>query len=173
MPEHHLRRPQAILALGAAAALLAGVALLVGKREGPPPQRPESDASALPDVPPPAPLPPRERHPAATELAAALEDPGGSAEEDLQTFSQLLYLYRQAFGGNPEGGNEDVAAALLGENPAGVAFLPEGASLSGDGQLLDRWGTPYWFHALSGREMEIRSAGPDRELFTADDLALP
>jgi len=103
----------------------------------------------------------------------ALAADDGSVEEDLQTLDQLLYLYRQAFGGNPEGGNEDLVDAFLGGNPGRAAFLPPDSPALVDGKLVDRWGTPYWFHALSGSEMEIRSAGPDRELFTDDDLVLP
>ena len=38
------------------------------------------------------------------------------------------------------------------------------------GELTDAWGTPYFFHQLSGTEMEIHSAGPDRRMFTGDDL---
>ena len=38
------------------------------------------------------------------------------------------------------------------------------------GQLVDRWGTAYWFHPNSSYQMEIRSAGPDKNLFTADDV---
>jgi hypothetical protein len=38
------------------------------------------------------------------------------------------------------------------------------------GELVDYWGTPFFFHQLSGTEMEIRSAGPDRVMWTVDDL---
>jgi len=38
--------------------------------------------------------------------------------------------------------------------------------------VMDRWNTPYWFHANAATQVEIRSAGPDRNLFTADDLIL-
>jgi hypothetical protein len=38
------------------------------------------------------------------------------------------------------------------------------------GELVDPWGTAYFFHQLSGKETEIRSAGPDKILWTADDL---
>jgi len=51
-----------------------------------------------------------------------------------------------------------------------LACLPaDGAFLDAAGHLIDRWGPPYFFHALSGSEMEILSAGPDREFHTADD----
>ena len=37
------------------------------------------------------------------------------------------------------------------------------------GELLDRYGTPYFFHAESGTRMTITSAGPDKKLHTSDD----
>ena len=40
------------------------------------------------------------------------------------------------------------------------------------GELVDPWGTPYFFHQLSAMEMEIRSAGPDRIMWTEDDLVI-
>jgi hypothetical protein len=43
--------------------------------------------------------------------------------------------------------------------------------VNGQGQLIDNWGTPFFFHSLSRNEMEIRSAGPDRRMWTTDDLA--
>jgi len=44
------------------------------------------------------------------------------------------------------------------------------AALNARGQLVDRWGTPLFFHALGNGRFEIRSAGPDRKLWTADDI---
>jgi hypothetical protein len=121
----------------------------------------------------PAPLPPIVDLSIATELAATLHRPDGNPEEELQAVAQLIYLYRQGFGENPVGQNEDIVAALLGENEKRSAYLPKNIPVIEDGKLVDRWGTPYWFHPVSGREMEIRSAGPDRELFTGDDLTNP
>jgi len=55
-----------------------------------------------------------------------------------------------------------------------VRFLPEQAPyLDAEGRLVDRWGTPYFFHPVSGEDMEIVSAGPDAELWTDDDVKLP
>ena len=61
---------------------------------------------------------------------------------------------------------------LDGENPKQAKFLkPEdGMRTNPNGELIDPWGTPYFFHQLSGHEMEIRSAGPDKIMWTADDL---
>jgi hypothetical protein len=49
---------------------------------------------------------------------------------------------------------------------------PEGQKLNDQGELLDRWGAPYFFHQLSRNEMEIRSAGPDQAMWTADDVVM-
>ena len=109
--------------------------------------------------------------PTANELGAVIanrDDPMGA----LQGVDQVILFYRRAFGENPVGQNEDITAAILGENSSHAAFLPSGSPAIKDGKLLDAWGTPYWFHPVSGTHMEIRSAGPDRELFTDDDLIL-
>jgi hypothetical protein len=36
--------------------------------------------------------------------------------------------------------------------------------------MIDRWGTPYFFHQISATSMEIHSAGPDRKMGTEDDI---
>ena len=80
--------------------------------------------------------------------------------------------YASRFGGNPVGTNEEITRALNGENPRQVRFINEesGLRINGRGELVDYWGTPFFFHQLSGREMEIHSAGPDKVMWTADDL---
>jgi hypothetical protein len=79
--------------------------------------------------------------------------------------------YRTVLGENPVGTNAEIMKSITGGNPRQVNLgPPEGQSLNKAGELVDRWGTPYFFHQLSGKEMEIRSAGPDKELYTADDL---
>ena len=106
------------------------------------------------------------------EISKQLHSPDISAEEDLDYIEQIFGLYRLSFQYNPVAGdNQMIMDALLGNNPGDlVVFSPDHPSLDGTGQLLDRWGTPYFFHALSGTEMEIFSAGPDREFNTADDV---
>ena len=79
--------------------------------------------------------------------------------------------YAAAFGENPVGTNPEITSALQGSNPKQINFLkPDGNRVNGKGELVDVWGTPYFFHQLSGHEMEIRSAGADRVMYTADDL---
>ena len=83
-----------------------------------------------------------------------------------------IQQYGSRFGGNPVGTNPEITRALNGDNPKEVRFLSEesGLRINGRGELVDYWGTPFFFHQLSGTEMEIRSAGPDRIMWTADDL---
>ena len=95
-----------------------------------------------------------------------------AAQEDVQIVVLLLEEYRRAFGAMPLGElNEEIVRRLQGENPKGLIVLPqEHPNLSPAGELLDRWGTPYRFHPESAWLTTVRSAGPDREMWTADDL---
>jgi hypothetical protein len=80
--------------------------------------------------------------------------------------------YGSMLGGNPVGVNAEITRQLNGNNSKQADFIrPEaGMRLNDRGELVDAWGTPYFFHQLSGTEMEIRSAGPDKILWTTDDL---
>ncbi len=80
--------------------------------------------------------------------------------------------YGTMFGGNPVGLNSEITSQLNGKNLTQANFIrPEaGMRINDRGELVDPWGTPYFFHQLSGTEMEIRSAGPDKIMWTADDL---
>lgn len=80
--------------------------------------------------------------------------------------------YGSMFKGNPVGTNPEITAALNGDNPKQIKFINEdsGLRINGRGELVDYWGTPFFFHQISGTEMEIRSAGPDKKMWTADDL---
>ena len=73
----------------------------------------------------------------------------------------------------PIGGNADLAAALRGENPNREVYVREGHPVfSADGLLKDRWGSPLVIHPEAWKQLEIRSAGPDKRAYTADDLIL-
>ncbi len=106
--------------------------------------------------------------------ADRLHTPETSAEEDLEIVASLFAYYKRIHGVFPTGGeNFELMKPLLGENSKNLAFInPEHRSLDELGTLRDRWGTPYYFHSLSKSELEIRSAGPDRQLWTTDDLIL-
>lgn len=80
--------------------------------------------------------------------------------------------FGQMFGGDPVGTNPEITRQLLGDNPRHINFIDPSAGMRVDasGELVDAWGTPYFFHQLSGSDMEIHSAGPDKIMWTADDL---
>jgi hypothetical protein len=83
----------------------------------------------------------------------------------------VIHNYHAAFGENPVGTNPEIAAALQGKNPKQINFLAvSGLRLNDKGEIIDGYGTPFFFHQISGQEMEIRSAGPDRVMWTSDDL---
>jgi len=95
-------------------------------------------------------------------------------EHDLILMARLMensLLLLKSAGNRPLSANEDWADLLRGRNAAAERFLPEGhPALNAQGQLVDRWQTPLFFHALGGGRHELRSAGPDRKLWTEDDL---
>jgi hypothetical protein len=97
-----------------------------------------------------------------------------AAEKDveLQKISTSLRDYRSAFNQNPVGNNSEISRVLLGKNSQGKKFLPDNAHLNAKGELTDRWDQPLFFHQISAKEMEVRSAGPDRKMWTADDEVL-
>ena len=94
-------------------------------------------------------------------------------QDDLQLLEVLLEGYRRALKENPSGENGEIVAALMGRNSRAVAVIPTNhPALSADGQPLDRWGTPYFFHSVTSQTTEIISAGPDKKLWTPDDIVL-
>ena len=111
---------------------------------------------------PPAPAtPPPPANPEVTALAAIEVDKVGL----------MLRDYRTRMGENPTGTNAEIMKAVMGGNPKKARLgPPEGQQINGNGELVDRWGTPYFFHQMSKNDMEIRSAGPDQQLWTADDI---
>ena len=126
-----------------------------------------SNAAAGPPASMPAPAAPPA---AARQPPAQAADP---AREEAEAIALNLRSFGQRFGGNPTGTNAEIVKTLNGGNPQGVRYLPqEHVRLNEQGELLDSFGTPYFFHQLSAQEMEIRSAGPDKTLWTQDDIAV-
>lgn len=107
------------------------------------------------------------------ELARKLNHPDTNEEEDIAIVQELLAFYRRSNNGsNPDGGlNYSIVQELRGRNKKQLAVLPEDLpAINQDGELVDRWGSPYFFHPVSDQFMEIRSAGPDRTFWTRDDV---
>ena len=96
------------------------------------------------------------------------------AETALRNVERSVRQYGAMFGGNPVGTNPEITSQLGGDNPRHINFIDAQAGMRTDnnGQLIDAWGTPYFFHQLSGTEMEIHSAGPDKIMWTSDDLVI-
>ncbi len=85
----------------------------------------------------------------------------------------MIVDYHTLMGENPVGTNAEIMRALMGDNPHQATLgPPEGQTLNDKGELVDSWGTPYFFHQISGDHMEIHSAGPDKIMGTADDVVL-
>jgi hypothetical protein len=93
------------------------------------------------------------------------------ARSDAENIGLMLRDFRTVQGENPTGTNAEIMKAVMGGNKKGAQLgPPTGMALNAEGELVDRWGTPVFFHQMSGNEMEIRSAGPDRKLYTSDDV---
>jgi hypothetical protein len=101
-----------------------------------------------------------------------------TAEENIppaiivENVSRAIRQYGEMFGGNPVGTNPEITAQLNGGNPKQINFIqPEaGMRINEKGELVDAWNTPFFFHQISGTETEIHSAGPDKIMWTQDDL---
>lgn len=128
------------------------------------PAAPQPPSPPAPSNPPPAPPSP----PAAPAISPA------ELQRSLDAIDNLAFTFRDhaaALGGNPVGTNAEITAALLGDNAKQLKLpIPDGSTLNPAGELCDPWDTPWFFHQLSGTRMEIRSAGPDRRLYSADDI---
>jgi hypothetical protein len=106
-------------------------------------------------------------------LADALNSPATDIQADLRLVAEIVDTFRSNFlhDGNPVGNNAEITAALVGKNKLRLSLIPPDhpAIDRATGELRDRWGTPFIFHAQSGTQMEVRSAGPDKKPYTADD----
>jgi len=107
-------------------------------------------------------------------LSTAPEFTNLPPENVLENLRTAFRSYAARCGSNPVGTNPEITRALDGENPKQTHFLSEeaGMRINSAGELIDPWSTPYFFHQLSGTEMEIHSAGPDRVMWTGDDLVI-
>ncbi len=90
----------------------------------------------------------------------------------VENVGRAIRQYGEMFGGNPVGTNPEITAQLNGGNPKQINFIqPDaGMRINEKGELVDAWNTPFFFHQISGTETEIHSAGPDKIMWTQDDL---
>ena len=150
-----------------AAALLLLLSLAYWNRRPQPPAPSTVPPQLIGAAPAPAP-------PIGNQILSRYADPATPPREDLTWMSRALLNFSTLVKGPqplPLGANEEITAALLGKNSAHLVFLqPPTPALNTSQQLIDRWGTPLYFHAESKDRIDIRSAGPDKQLWTADDL---
>jgi hypothetical protein len=108
-------------------------------------------------------------------MARRLSAPDSTPEEDLVVLSEMFEYYCLGNDGQiPTGTNLEITQAFIRKDSLGLAFIgADHTSISSAGELVDRWGSPYVFHAQSSQRMEVRSAGPDRQMHTMDDFVWP
>jgi hypothetical protein len=145
-----------------------------------PPARPAPLMAPPPVAPPPSPAmveaapasePARKVFPPPTAPTAL--DARKRHTEELEQVGLMLRDYRTLMQENPVGTNAEIMAALMGGNPKHARLGPPvGQALNEHGELLDQWGTPYFFHQMSAKVMEIRSAGPDKRMWSSDDIVV-
>ena len=114
----------------------------------------------------------QEISPSAAATAPAPEVAPLPAETVLDNMRVVIHNYGATFGENPVGNNAEITAALAGKNPKQINFIRDvaGLSVNENGELVDAYGTPFFFHQLSAKVMEIHSAGEDRKMWTFDDV---
>ncbi len=94
-----------------------------------------------------------------------------TAQINVERVRHMINDYHTLMGENPVGTNAEIMKQMIGGNSRQATLgPPEGLPLNGQGELVDPWGTPYFFHQLSRDKMEVRSAGPDKVMWTADDV---
>ncbi|HMO51950.1 MAG TPA: hypothetical protein PKE26_12180 [Kiritimatiellia bacterium] len=135
----------------------------------------DAEAAASPARLPPGPAPSDEGIITYHPMADAIGDPSTPPEREPELLYDLLQSYRRLAGNFPTA--EDNAAlmrVLRGNNPSRIRLFPDDHErYARDGALRDAWGTPFFFHHLSSQDLQIRSAGPDREFYTDDDITAP
>lgn len=88
---------------------------------------------------------------------------------------EILRFYRMEFGSFPAGQeNSDIMNALTGNNPDKLPVFPrKHPRIDARGNIIDAWGNPFIFHPIDSQHLEVRSKGPDGEIFTDDDIIVP
>jgi hypothetical protein len=100
-----------------------------------------------------------------------LNNPDTTPQDDVRLLALLFSDYSSVFKRVPLGMHTEIVAALKGDNPRSISYIPDGhPAVNARGEIEDRWDRAYFFHVISRNAVEIISAGPDGELFTGDDI---
>ncbi len=98
---------------------------------------------------------------------------GSTVRQDLQCVANLLENFDiivKPNGRIPLANNADFVAAFRGKNPASKKFIRDNLQwVNAAGEFVDRFGTAIYIHQEEGARYAIRSAGPDKEMWTSDD----
>ncbi len=97
----------------------------------------------------------------------------GSPAEDRSSLNDIITNYLQSAPHSvrlPLGTNDEITRALTDSDTLGTSAIPTSHPAIVSGQLVDRWGSPWHFHQLAADVIDVRSSGPDRKPFTADDV---
>ena len=139
------------------------------REPAPPPIAPEAPM-ATPSESAPIASPAAVAHP--HPLAASLGTDRVPPEREPEVVLEILKAFKRVNGAYPVAeDNASLVRLVSRDSPGGFQLLPtQHARYNQDGALVDAWGTPYFFHHLSRTAIEIRSAGPDKLLYTPDDL---
>lgn len=109
-----------------------------------------------------------------SEFERRYPDPNGKPVDDLRMLGDLLgraWLLVKNHDALPLADNRDFTLFLSGRNSHRVAWIRPGhPSVSKAGEILDRWGSPVFFHRESSLRTTLRSAGPDRTMWNDDDV---
>lgn len=97
-----------------------------------------------------------------------------TAQKDLELVRDAIEVFLYSVkvpAALPTSGNQAIVRALCGENAYRIRFVnPNAPFFNESGEILDRWGSPLYFHFEEASDPGIRSAGPDRQMWTEDDL---
>ena len=100
-----------------------------------------------------------------------LGSPHTTPANDVRLLALLLSGYASVFRRVPLGMHQEIVAALRGDNSRSIQYIPEGhPAVNANNEITDRWNKPFFFHVISSNAVEIISAGPDRVVFTDDDI---
>ncbi len=160
--------------MGLALLGLIWLGLHLAKPKAPPPVTPAPPIPSAPAAPVIVPSATPRPLLAGEKILTGYADPAQPPRQDLILMHRCLDTFLLAAKGmknQPLSANGEIAAALRGEGLVRLAFLPRGHPVfDATGQLIDRWKSPLFFHAEAAGVMAIRSAGPDKTLWTDDDL---
>jgi len=108
-------------------------------------------------------------------LTGTFGTPAFPPEREPEILLEIFDAYRRTTGSYPVAeDNRQIMYMLTGGSNSDRGVFPRThARMNQQGELIDGWGTPFFFHCISRTHIEIRSAGPDATFYTQDDIVVP